>query len=54
MEKPCMLWDFDEFVCFFFLSWKFVEEKMQMEHNYNTLKNWALGVQFLNCVSPLN
>lgn len=45
MEKPCILWDFDEFVVIFF-SGKFGEKKIQMEHDNNTLKNWALGLQF--------
>lgn len=45
MEKPCMLWDFDEFVVVFFNE-KFVGEKIQMEHNNNTLKNQAFGPQF--------
>lgn len=45
MEKPCMLWDFDEFVVVFFNE-KFVGEKIQMEHNNNTLKNQAFSPQF--------
>lgn len=27
MEKPCMLWDFDEFVVIFFFQWELCGEK---------------------------
>lgn len=48
MGKPCMLWDFDEFVVIFF-GGKLVEKKLQMKHNNMPHMPWVYNFEL--CVS---